>query len=62
MTSYLVSADEARLPKETVKQNAARLSKGIQKVSEHRQGSAIRGGVEKEARRKVKVSDDENHK
>jgi hypothetical protein len=57
-----VSDDEARLPKEAVKQKGARLSKGIQKVSEDRQGSAITGGAEKDAPRKVKISDDENHK
>jgi hypothetical protein len=61
MTPYLVRDDEARLPKEAVKQNCARLSKGIQKVSEDRQGSAMRGGAEKDARRKVKISDDEKH-
>jgi hypothetical protein len=42
-----VSDDEACLPKEAVKQKGARLSRGIQKVSEDRQGSAIRGGAEK---------------
>jgi hypothetical protein len=57
-----VRDDEACLPKEAVKQNRARLFKGIQKVSEDCHGSAIRGGAEKEARRKVKISDDENHK
>jgi hypothetical protein len=57
-----VSDDEARLPKEAVKQKGARLSKGMQKVSEDRQGSAISGRAEKEARRKVKISDEENHK
>jgi hypothetical protein len=62
MTPYLVSDDEARLLKEALKQKGARLSKGIQKVSEDRQGSAIRGGAEKDPRRKVKISDDENHK
>jgi hypothetical protein len=57
-----VRDDEARLPKEALKRNGARLSKGIQKVSEDRQGSAIRGGAGKDPRRKVKISDDENHK
>jgi hypothetical protein len=62
MMPYLVSDDEARLPKEAIKQKGARLSKGIQKVSEDRQGSATRGATDDDPRRKVKISDDENHK
>jgi hypothetical protein len=57
-----VSDDEARLPKEAVKQKSARLSKGMQKVSEDPQGSAIMGGAQNYRPRKVKISDEENDK
>jgi hypothetical protein len=57
-----VSDDEARLPEEAVKQKGAWLSKWMQKVYEDRQESAITAGTRNRRRRKVKISNEENHK